>query len=122
MTTVNLFSAITIGALYATGVYLMLSRNLVRVLLGFSLVGHGTNLLVLSGGTSGAPPIVGEAGPIADPIPHALILTSIVITLAVTTFLLAMVYRNYQVSRDAEIPDDPDDVELLTVAGGEGAE
>ena len=45
----------------------------------------------------------------ADPIPQALILTSIVISLAVSTFLLAMAYRNYMVTRDPEIDDDPED-------------
>lgn len=108
----NLAVALTIGVLFACGLYLMLSRNLIRVLLGFLLVGHGTNLLLLSSGSSGGPPIVGSEGVQADPVPQALILTSIVITLAVVTFLLAMTYRNYRLTRAAELTDDPDDIEL----------
>ncbi len=112
--TSNLVLAVTIGGLFACGIYLMLSRNLIRVLLGFLLAGHAVNLLLLSSGTGGVAPIVGEAKngePVADPIPQALILTSIVIGLAVSTFLLAMAYRNYQVTREPEIADDLEDSE-----------
>ena len=70
---------------------------------------HGTNLLLLSSGRGGLSPIVGQDGELADPIPQALILTSIVISLAVVTFLLAMAYRNYRLTRETEIADDPDD-------------
>jgi multicomponent Na+:H+ antiporter subunit C len=124
--TVNLLLAITIGVLFASGVYLMLSRNLIRVILGFLLAGHGVNLLLLSAGTYDSPPIVGEATgdeQLSDPIPQALILTSIVITLAVSTFLLAMAYRNYTVTRDPELADDPeDDEEFADIDAGAGDE
>lgn len=102
----------TIGVLFAVGVYLMVSRNMIKVLLGFLAVGHGTNLLLLASGTWGAAPILGEAGGPAgeaDPLPQAFVLTSIVITLAVCCFLLAMVYVGYLNTRHAEVPDDPDD-------------
>ena len=106
--------ALTIGGLFASGIYLMLSRNLIRVLLGFLLAGHAINLLLLVSGVGGVPPIVGEPSngeAVADPIPQALILTSIVISLAVSTFLLAMAYRNYQVTREPEVADDLADSE-----------
>ena len=104
--TTNLVLALTIGLLFAAGVYLMLSRNLIRVLLGFLLAGHSINLLLLSTSEDGVPPIVGEptnGEAVADPIPQALILTSIVISLAVSTFLLAMAYRNYKVTQEPEL-------------------
>lgn len=109
--------AVLIGVLFAAGVYQMLSRNLIRVLLGFLLIGHGANLLILSAGRSGSAPIVGEDGVSADPIPQALVLTSIVITFAISCFLLAMIYRNYQLSRKNEVPDDPDDIAVEEMAG-----
>ena len=95
--TTNLVLAITIGGLFAGGVYLMLSRNLIRVILGFLLAGHGINLLLLSvgGGRAADRRRPANGDEVADPIPQALILTSIVISLAVSTFLLAMAYRNY---------------------------
>jgi multicomponent Na+:H+ antiporter subunit C len=123
--TTNLVLAITIGGLFASGVYLMLSRNLIRVILGFLLAGHGINLLLLSTGTYGAPPIVGEASDgeqLSDPMPQAFILTSIVISLAVSTFLLAMAYRNYMVTKEPELEDDPENDEMADADAGAGEE
>lgn len=103
--------ALAIGVLFAIGVYLMVSRNLIRVVIGFLLIGHGTNLLLLASGTWGRAPIVGDdaAAPPADPLPQAFVLTSIVITLAVTCFMLALVYRQYLLTRRTEVPDDRGD-------------
>jgi multicomponent Na+:H+ antiporter subunit C len=123
--TTNLMLAITIGALFAAGVYLMLSRNLIRVILGFLLAGHSINLLLLSTGEPGAPPILGEptqGEALADPIPQALILTSIVIGLAVSTFLFAMAYRSYIVTRHPEIDDVPEPDEFADAEAGAGEE
>jgi multicomponent Na+:H+ antiporter subunit C len=114
--TSNAVVAVTIGVLFACGLYLMMSRNLIRVLLGFLLVGHGTNLLLLSSGRAGSAPIVGEPGDGADPLPQALILTSIVISLAVATFLMAMAYRNYQLTTAADLTEDPEDLQALRSA------
>ena len=122
--TTNLVLAVTIGGLFATGVYLMLSKNLIRVILGFMLAGHGVNLMLLAVGIYGAPPIVGEGSagePLSDPVPQALILTSIVITLAVSTFLFAMAYRNYVLTRDPELEDEPED-EFADAEQGAGEE
>ncbi len=123
--TTNLVFALTIGGLFASGVYLMLSRNLIRVLLGFLLAGNGINLLLLSTSVDGVAPIVGEPShgePVADPVPQALILTSIVISLAVVTFLLAMAYRNYQLTQAPEMTDDAEDAELAEHGQGGGDE
>jgi multicomponent Na+:H+ antiporter subunit C len=123
--TTNLVLAITIGALFAAGVYLMLSRNLIRVILGFLLAGHAINLLLLTTGVGGVPPIVGEAEAgeqLADPLPQALILTSIVISLAVSTFLFALAYRNYRNTRDPEIEDELEPDEFADAEAGAGAE
>jgi len=123
--TTNLVLAVTIGALFAVGVYLMLSRNLIRVILGFLLAGHSINLLLLTTGVGGVPPIVGQeqAGEqLADPIPQALILTSIVISLAASTFLFAMAYRNYRNTRDPEIEDELEPDEFADAEAGAGEE
>lgn len=123
--TTNLALALTIGGLFAAGVYLMLSRNLIRVILGFLLAGHAVNLLLLTSGTGGVPPIVGEAEAgeqVADPLPQALILTAIVISLAVSTFLLAMAYRNYRNTRDPEIEDELEPDEFADAEAGAGEE
>lgn len=103
--------AVTIGALYATGTYLLLQRSLTRIVLGLALFGHGANLLLLvAGGRAGrAPFITGEAAPVSDPLPQALALTAIVITFGVMAFLLALAYRSWILRQDDEVEDDVED-------------
>jgi multicomponent Na+:H+ antiporter subunit C len=112
LTTVNLVMAATVGVLYGTGFTLLLSRSLMRVLIGVVVLGHGTNLLLqLAGGPPGRPPILGDAPPaeFADPLPQALALTAIVITFALTTFLLALGYRSFVLVGHDEVQDDVED-------------
>lgn len=110
---VNLTLLVVMGVLYAVGVYLLLERSLTRVLLGLMLLTNGTNLLILhAGGIPGAAPLYDEAiAPqgYSDPLPQALILTAIVISLAVTAFLLGMIYRSWVLGRRDEIQDDVED-------------
>lgn len=103
--------ALTVGALYAAGAYLVLQRALTRIVLGLALLGHGANLLLLlAGGRAGRAPIVGAGdGPVADPLPQALALTAIVITFGITAFLLALAYRSWLLRRDDEVEDDVED-------------
>ncbi|MEL7977382.1 Na(+)/H(+) antiporter subunit C [Isoptericola sp. F-RaC21] len=104
---------LAIGVLFATGVYLLLERPLTRVLLGFVLIGNGVNLMLLvMGGRSGASPIIGNADEgvrMSDPLAQAMVLTSIVITLALTAFVLAMAYRSWQLHGHDEVADDVED-------------
>jgi multicomponent Na+:H+ antiporter subunit C len=97
---VELWLTLAIGVLFATGTYLVLRRSLLKVVIGFSLISHGTNLLLLTTGKlkRGQVPILlqGFQGPYVDPLPQALILTAIVISFAVTAFMLALVYKTYQ--------------------------
>lgn len=95
--------ALLVGLFVAVAAYLMLSRALVRVLLGVVVLGNAVNLLIFVSGrlTSAAPPIVpkGEATPVgyfANPLPQALILTAIVIGFAMFAFLIALALRAYQ--------------------------
>jgi multicomponent Na+:H+ antiporter subunit C len=47
--------AIIVGLLYASGIYLMLRRSLVKLVIGLVLLGNGVNLLIfLLGGSSEA--------------------------------------------------------------------
>lgn len=102
------FAAATAGVLVACGVYLLLSRNTQRLVMGFLLVSNGTNLFVLTlaGLPAGAsPPIVGEAGaPHADPLPQAFILTAIVIGLGTAAFLLALAVRLHRELGSDDLP------------------
>ena len=110
--TVNLVMALTVGVLYTVGFYLMLQRSLMRVLIGVVMLGHGTNLLLqLVGGPPARVPIVGNSPPetFADPLPQALALTAVVITFALTTFLLALGYRSFTLIGHDEVQDDVED-------------
>jgi len=87
--------------LFATGTWMLLQRRLSRILIGVGLVGHGANILLLtSGGGGGVSPIIGtaDASEFTDPLPQALVLTSIVITFGVTAFLLALGYRSWRIT------------------------
>jgi multicomponent Na+:H+ antiporter subunit C len=110
--TVNLVMTLTVGGLYAVGFFLLLQRSLMRVLIGVVVLGHGTNLLLqLVGGPPRRAPIVGQAPPetFADPLPQALALTAVVITFALTTFLLALGYRSFTLLGHDEVQDDLED-------------
>lgn len=92
--------AIIIGILFTIGVYLVLSKSLLRIILGISVIAHGTNLLILTMGglkTGGPPLLEGISLFFTDPLPQALILTAIVINFALTAFLLVLAYRSYAV-------------------------
>ena len=112
----SLILIVVMAALYACGIYLMLERSMTRVLLGFLLVGNATNILILTmSGRSGEAPIADGQVPessFADPLPQALILTAIVITFAVSSFLLALIYRSWRLANADDLSDDADDVAL----------
>jgi multicomponent Na+:H+ antiporter subunit C len=109
---VTVLLAFVAAVLFSTGTYLLLQRRLSRIIVGIGLVGHGSNiLLVTSGGGRGLPPIIGSADPtdFTDPLPQALALTSIVITFGVTAFLLALGYRSWRITHDDVVEDDVED-------------
>ena len=104
--------AFTAAVLFGLGTWLLLQRRLTRIIIGIGLIGHGTNiLLITSGGGGGLPPVIGKGDPadFADPLPQALALTAIVITFGVTAFLLAMAYRSWQLTHDDVVDDDLED-------------
>jgi multicomponent Na+:H+ antiporter subunit C len=97
------------AVLYACGVYLLLDKSVTRIIIGILLIGNATNLLLLSlAGPPGAPPLAGS-GPSSDPLPQALILTAIVITFAVSAFLMALVYRSWRLAQEDRIERDEAD-------------
>ncbi|WOQ69704.1 Na(+)/H(+) antiporter subunit C [Microbacterium limosum] len=109
---VSLVLIVIMGALFACGVYAMLERSLTRVLIGFLLLGNAANLLLLIVlGAPGAAPFYGTEG-VSDPLPQALTLTAIVITFAVSAFLLALIYRSWQLGTADTVVDDETDIAL----------
>ena len=95
----EILMSIVIGILFASAVYLMLSKSLLRIIIGTGLLSHGAHLLLITMGglKTGTVPLLGEhAKSYVDPLPQALILTAIVISFGVTAFFLVMAYRAYQ--------------------------
>ncbi|WP_068317215.1 Na+/H+ antiporter subunit C [Polycladidibacter hongkongensis] len=95
--------AITVGAFFAASIYLMLSRKLVRVLMGIAILGNAVNLLIFTSGRllREVPPIIPAHAYVpeaitANPLPQALVLTAIVISFSFFAFFLVLGYRAYQ--------------------------
>ncbi len=99
------------AVLFSLGTYLLLQRKLSRIIIGLGLLTHGANLLLITAGSRGEPPIIGSGkkADFADPLPPALVLTAIVITFGVTMLLLALAYRSWLLTRDDEVQDDVGD-------------
>lgn len=106
----ELLTSVGVGVVVGSAAYLMLRRELLRVILGSLLMGYGINLaLFLSGGIkTGGPPILDGAVtdlPVTDPVPQALILTAIVIGLGVFALLLALGYRTFEESSTTDLEE-----------------
>ena len=115
--TTNLTLAVLVGVLVGSGVSLLLSRAIVRAFLGVVLIGNGINLLfLLAGGPAGRAPLFGvnSEAEMSDPLPQAMPLTAIVITLALTGFVLALAHRSWQLDRSDVFTDDAEDVRIAT--------
>lgn len=98
----ELLLAVMVGLLYSAGVYMILRRSFVKVILGLIFLGHAANLLIFTVGrlTKASPPFVQSGNtlpePYADPLPQALILTAIVIGFGVQAFAIVLFKRAYQ--------------------------
>lgn len=104
--------AICIGVLYSGGIFLILQRSLVRLIIGIILLGNGANLLIFLLGkiSKGKPPIIPAEsdvilGDFADPVPQALILTAIVISFGLQAFAIILIKRAYRVVKTDDLYD-----------------
>lgn len=92
----TLIFALAVATLFGTGAYLLLKRDLIRVVAGIILISNSVTLFILSLGlTRGAAPIypLPDDAPISDPLVQSMALTAIVITFGVSALLLSLVYR-----------------------------
>lgn len=95
--------AILSGFLVAAGIFCLLQRSMVKLVVGVMLLGQAANLIILTsaGLNSSNPAIIAEGekvitGSYADPLPQAIVLTAIVIGFGFTAFLLALLHRTYK--------------------------
>ena len=120
----NLTLVVISGVLVAAGVYLLLERSLTRILVGVLLASNGVNVMFLvASGAAGGAPIIGVTEPqeMSDPLPQALVLTAIVITLGISAFLLALAYRSFQINGHDEVADDVEDAAIRRLAEADRA-
>ncbi|GFG52757.1 Na(+)/H(+) antiporter subunit C [Mycolicibacterium agri] len=124
--TAFLVPLLLIGGLVSAGVYLLLERNLTRMLLGLLLIGNAVNLLILFvGGPSGNPPVRGRVSAgqtaTADPLVQAMILTAIVISMGIAAFVLALIYRTYRLTTEEDVENDPESERVAHMTAEEAA-
>jgi multicomponent Na+:H+ antiporter subunit C len=107
---ISLTLALLVGALLSGGIYLILQRSPIRLVLGLGLVTHAVNLLLFGTGNwkRGQPPVLdkatytGDISQIVDPLPQALILTAIVISFGITAFIIALLNRRNALNATAD--------------------
>jgi len=123
----TLLHAVTAAIVIACALHMILSRNLVRILLGLALLATGANLLLFVAGGKGGrqPPLIREGakvlGPSADPTVQALVLTAIVIGFALTVVLATIVLRGWRATRsldarDLDLVEQSDDAHAIELA------
>jgi multicomponent Na+:H+ antiporter subunit C len=95
--------AIVTGSIFSMGVYMLLRRNIAKLIIGFILLSHAANLTVFLSGdlVVGGSPIIPEEAkvisePVSDPLPQALILTAIVISFGLLAFSIILISRVYK--------------------------
>ena len=96
-----------IGVLFAAGVYCLMRRSIMKLVIGVMLLSQGANLLVFASGglLAGSPPLVPADGkepvaPFGDPLPQAMVLTAIVISFGLTAFVLTLVHEAHEAVGD----------------------
>lgn len=116
--------ALSVGLLAAAGTFLVLQRGMIRIILGFVLLTHAVNLLIIAAGgvaRRDAPFIGGDTSMAADPLPQAFVLTAIVIAFAITVVLatLAVVGRGDDDTEPEQSGHGPNQAEKTPKASGD---
>ncbi|MDF1534280.1 MAG: NADH-quinone oxidoreductase subunit K [Methanosarcinaceae archaeon] len=120
----NTILSLTIAILFGVGTFLIMRRDIIRVIIGLSILSHAVNIMIMSVGIFDGTkvPIImehlsadsstiftdslinGTLAPVTagmhveyvDPLVQAMVLTAIVISLATTAFILILAYRIYE--------------------------
>ena len=109
----ELVLALALGTLFAIGTFLVLRRDIVRVVWGVAIISQAANLFLVTMGfgltgdpAADAPVLTGGEGVIyADPLVQALVLTAIVIGFGTTAFALVLSYRVYEENGTIDLAD-----------------
>ncbi|MCY1719688.1 NADH-quinone oxidoreductase subunit K [Prolixibacteraceae bacterium Z1-6] len=103
--------SIVIGVLYAVGIFFLLRRSMVRIILGVLFLGNATNLLIfVTAGlkANGQPSFLAKTAEatkpaLSDSLPQALILTAIVISFGVVAYLLTLLRKTHEVTGESDL-------------------
>jgi multicomponent Na+:H+ antiporter subunit C len=91
-----LLYSVAIAILFGTGAYLMLKRDLIRLIAGMIIVGNAANLFIMASALrTGSAAILPTSETMADPLVQAMVLTAIVISFATAALAMVLVYRVY---------------------------
>jgi len=105
---VILLVSVVISLIFGSGAFLILQRDLFRVVIGIVMISNAANLFIIAAGlTRGRAPIypLPEGEPVSDPLVQAMALTAIVISFSVAVLLLSLVYRLYTSHRTVDLED-----------------
>jgi multicomponent Na+:H+ antiporter subunit C len=92
------------AVIFGAAAYLMLKRDLIRVIAGMILLGNAANLFIMAAGLRrGEAPILGGSGTLSDSLVQAMTLTAVVISFGVATLVLSLVYRVYEAHRSIDL-------------------
>lgn len=92
----TLLISLAVAVIFAAAAYLLLKRDLIRVIAGMILLGNAANLFIMATGLRrGVAPYLPSDKQMADPMVQAMTLTAIVISFGVATLVLSVVYRVY---------------------------
>jgi multicomponent Na+:H+ antiporter subunit C len=98
--------SVVVALMFASGSYLLLKRDFIKVVGGVVLISNAANLFIMTAGLSrGDEPIypLGEGAAISDPLVQAMTLTAIVISFGISALLISMIYRVYLTHRSVDI-------------------
>ena len=100
MNSILLYALAGVG-LFTLGLYaLIVHAHLLRKILAINVMGSGVFLVLVSlgGRTAGASP---------DPVPHAMVITGIVVAVSATALALALMLRLQAETGRAQLPEEP---------------
>ncbi len=103
-----LYAAFVISVVFASGTFLLLQRDLLRVVIGIILVSNSAVLFIIAAGlTRGEVPTypLSEGASVSDPLVQAMALTALIIGFGVAALLLSMVYRLYVSHRTIDLEE-----------------
>lgn len=104
--------SVCVGILFATGIFMILRRGMVKLVIGLALLGHAANLLVYTASRPArVSPALVEHGkilppdPHADPLPAAIILTAIVISFGIVSYAIVLTKQAYQATQTDDLDE-----------------